>query len=677
MCGIVGMVAREGGPWRAKTLKKCASTLLRLSESRGKEAAGIALLQGDHIHVHKDDQAASSMVKSAPFRHLMENIVEGEAAAFIGHSRLVTHGAACVYDNNQPVIVEGAVGVHNGIIVNHEHLWQAHTDMHRRYQVDSEVVFSLLRRFVHHNHTLASALRETFVRLEGMASIAAFLTEAPVLFLATNNGSLYQCMDQKQGIFLFASERFILEQLLKTANLSGIDPHQIVRIHPGSGCLVHLSKLWVKTFSLVEAPTAPYTSDPEPASTNHRTVHLSGKRPTQHPAPPPHQTPTNPLPPLATLVASFSKDVEHREKIRRCVRCILPETMPYIRFDAAGVCLFCNHHQKLTFYGRERLEHTLTPHRRRRDAPDCLVGLSGGRDSTYTLHYVKTVLGMNPVAYTYDWGMITDLARRNISRICGKLGVEHILVSADIHKKRDYIRRNVMAWLKRPCLGTIPLFMAGDKAYFYHAQRLKKQLGVNLVVLGENMLERTHFKTGFAHIPPDMSDQNHVYTLSPLHKMRLVGFFVRAFLLNPAYLNRSMADSMMAFVHYYMTDRAYVNLFNYIPWDEQEILHVLRTTYDWETADDTSSTWRIGDGTAAFYNYIFMTVAGFSENDTFRSNQIREGIIDRETGLRQAALDNQPRLKTFQWYLDTIGLEKEIQEVLSIIHRIPKLYPSL
>jgi len=41
---------------------------------------------------------------------------------------------------------------------------------------------------------------------------------------------------------------------------------------------------------------------------------------------------------------------------------------------------------------------------------DCLVGLSGGRDSSYALHYIKEVLRMHPVAFTYDWGMVNDLA---------------------------------------------------------------------------------------------------------------------------------------------------------------------------------------------------------------------------------------------------------------------------
>ena len=42
--------------------------------------------------------------------------------------------------------------------------------------------------------------------------------------------------------------------------------------------------------------------------------------------------------------------------------------------------------------------------------------------------------------------MVTDLARRNIARICGQLEVENIIVAADIQWKRDNIRKNILAW---------------------------------------------------------------------------------------------------------------------------------------------------------------------------------------------------------------------------------------
>ena len=91
-------------------------------------------------------------------------------------------------------------------------------------------------------------------------------------------------------------------------------------------------------------------------------------------------------------------------------------------------------------------------------------------------------------------------------------------------------------------------------------------------------------------------------------------------------------------------------------------------------ASDTDTTWRIGDGTASFYNYIYLTIAGFSENETFRSNQIREGFITREEALKLAERDNAPRFESIQWYLDTIKLDMDLLTVLRIINDVPKLY---
>ena len=54
--------------------------------------------------------------------------------------------------------------------------------------------------------------------------------------------------------------------------------------------------------------------------------------------------------------------------------------------------------------------------------------------------------------------------------------------------------------------------------------------------------------------------------------------------------------------------------------------------YNWEWSPDTPTSWRIGDGTAALYNYVYFTVAGFTEHDTFRSNQIRD-MMTRERAL--------------------------------------------
>jgi hypothetical protein len=300
------------------------------------------------------------------------------------------------------------------------------------------------------------------------------------------------------------------------------------------------------------------------------------------------------------------------------------------------------------------------------------VPFSGGRDSTFALHVVKQELGLNPIAFTYDWGMVTDLARRNIARVCGKLGVENIVVAADIHWKRQNIRKNIEAWLKSPALGMIPLFMAGDKYFFYHTDKLKKQTGINLNIWGVNHLENTDFKVGFAGLAPQFKKEQ-IYSLSRLNQLKLMGYVGKEFLSNPKYLNQSLLDTMGSFaVRYLAPKKDCFQLFDYYPWNENEINKLIQNEYNWEKATDTDSTWRIGDGTAGFYNYIYFTVAGFSEVDTFRSNQVREGMISREDALKKSMEENKPRYETIRWYLEILGID--FQYALKKINTIPKLY---
>ena len=343
-----------------------------------------------------------------------------------------------------------------------------------------------------------------------------------------------------------------------------------------------------------------------------------------------------------------------------------------VDFDKEGVCNYCRGYQPIENSGRMSLEDDLSKYRKSNGEPDCIVAFSGGRDSSYGLHYLKKELGMTPLAYTYDWGMVTDLARRNQSRMCGDLGVEHIVVSADISKKRENIRRNVSAWLRKPDLGMVPLFMAGDKQFFYYANEIRKQNNIELVIFSENLLEKTYFKTGFCGIDPNFG-QNNTYTLGLGAKAKLMSYYGRQFLMNPAYFNRSLIDTFGAYLSYYAIPHNFLWMFQYLPWNENEIDRILLNDYDWETAPDTKTTWRIGDGTAPFYNYIYYIMAGFTENDTFRSNQIREGHLSREEALKLIERDNMPRFESIQWYCDAIGIDLEL--AMTAIHNAPKHYP--
>lgn len=682
MCGIFGIAIREGPSFSARLLKTTVDDLFRLSESRGKEAAGIAMLRGGQIRIFKEAVRAKTLVRRPEYRRLFRELGPGtngrtggyadEPLAVIGHSRLVTTGEQGNRLNNQPVINSGAVGIHNGIVVNDEALWQAHPSLARHGRVDSEVIVSLLRKYLAEGMDLIAATRATFRMIEGAASIAVFFDDLDAMLLATNNGSLYVNEGDGREAVVFASEEYILQTLLSRGYLRGVaGAARVNQIRPGHGCVVNLRDLSRTHFALDDSPAAA-TELPRPSRSRQVIDIVPGTFEEQHG----HLHP-KPAPRLAAPKFENLPRINHAaiEQLRRCRKCILPETMPMIAFDADGVCNYCRHYRRNEVRGVDELREILRPHRRTDGRPDCLVGLSGGRDSTYALHFAKVELGMNPVAFTYDWGMVTDLARRNISRICGKLGIEHILVSADIEQKRAYIRANVLAWLKKPDLGIIPLFMAGDKQYFYHASKLRKQMGLPVIILGENMLEKTDFKTGFCGVRsgrPD--DPDHVYTLGLSEKVKLATYYAMAYVKNPGYINASLLDTAWAYACFYLIGRDYLNLYRFVRWNEEVITRTIIDGYNWEVADDTSSTWRIGDGTASFYNFIYYTVAGFSENETFRSNQIREGIIAREEAVALARKENEPRWESIQWYLDTIGIGDQFEQIIRRIAEIPKLY---
>jgi glutamine---fructose-6-phosphate transaminase (isomerizing) len=671
MCGIFGGVVGAASKLRRRAaLQSSIQRLFLLSESRGKEAAGLAVASQDQLAVYKAALPARSMIRSADYRALVRDTAGAQRSrgvAFIGHSRLVTDGVREVNRNNQPVITRGIVGIHNGIVVNHAALWRKHAHLERQYEVDSEVIFALLNDQLERGLPLMEAARRTYAELEGAASIAALFTDRDVLLLGTNNGSLYY--RATPAAFIFGSERYIVDRFCERYEAE-FGSSETNHLRPNQAALVELGTQEVQRFTLGA------TDAESPRQVANVAVRPTPRRLVDRAAP----DAAPPVPPRSAAGVDFSHleqqfpYVSMRDRLRRCTRCVLPETMPFVDFDASGVCAYCRAFQPIVGRGREALEALVAPHRRSDGRPDCIVGVSGGRDSIFGLHYLKTVLGMNPVAYTYDWGMVTDLARRNTSRICGKLGIEHILVSADIPQKREYIRSNVEAWLARPSLGTIPLFMAGDKAYFYYLSQVRKQLGVDLAFLCENLLERTDFKTGFAGVPPVIHDRDHVYTLPGRSKLALAEFYGREFATNRRYLNRSLLDTAKAFAYYYLIKRDFHNLYGYIEWSEPVVAETLLGEYAFERAEDTESLWRIGDGTAAFYNYIYHAMAGMTENDTFRSNQIRNNALTRGAALDLVERDNRPRFRSIQWYLATIGLDRSLEEVLSIIERAPKRY---
>ena len=588
MCGIFGIISKN------KINKKLLYRLGLHAEQRGVDSSGLCYYNHDEFNVLKADFRLKKLIQR-------EKIKLSQLIA--GHSRLVTNGM----NDNQPVVSENIVVIHNGIIVNTKELWDK-LERVRKLEIDTEVINGIFEESIKSGESLDKISKNLLKKCKGVVSAAIFIPKIGKLILISNNGSLY--ISKSNNNIFFASDEFSLIS-------SGLSkPEQLIG------------------YEIIEIPKM--------KSINEKNI-ITKKR--------------NFIPNLLTT-SPDSKLLEFNpKKLKRCKKCILTETMPFIVFDEKGVCNYCNNYKKRNQPKPfSELNNLVKPYRRPKNNSEVIVPFSGGRDSCFSLHLIVKELGLKPITYTYDWGMVTDLGRRNISRMSSELGVENIIVAANIQKKRENIRKNVSAWLENPHLGLISLFTAGDKHFFRHVETIKRQTGVNLNLWGINPLEVTHFKNGFLGIPPDFHEE-HVYLNGfqkqfNYHKLRF-----KAMSKNLSFFNKSLWDTLSG--EYYRSFRKktdYFHVFDYWKWDETEVDNTL-DFYNWEKAIDTNTTWRIGDGTAAFYNYIYYKLAGFTEHDTFRSNQIREGQLSRDRALELVLDENKPRYANIKWYLDTIQMD--------------------
>lgn len=604
MCGIFGIISSS------VVNQNHLRVLSSHARQRGRDSSGLLHFNSPSYLINRTDDDIDNLIGK---------VDTSSTPVVFGHSRLITNGLS----DNQPVVRDGIVVIHNGIIVNDHDVWKK-LKVKRLLKIDTEVINAITLEHISNDGELTSLASKILSLCQGTISTCIFIPSLGKAIAFSNNGSLY--FGKINQDFYISSESYPLNRI------SCDDVSQI--------------KEDAKIFDI-------------PMSNN---LEVNDKK-----------TRTEDLIPEFQLINSEVDLLEYGQpQLERCSKCILPVTMPYISFDEKGVCNYCNSYTSRNKpRPKEELFELVKPYRRD-NGLDCIVPFSGGRDSCYGLHLIVNELKMKPVTYTYDWGMVTDLGRRNISRMCSQLGVENIIIAADISKKRRNIRMNLQAWLKSPHLGMMAMLTAGDKHFFRHVETVKEQTGINLNLWGVNPLEVTHFKTGFLGIPPDFEEKR-VYSHGIAKQLRYHFKRTRAMLESPGYFNRSLWDTLSGEYYRSFTEKKdYYHIFDYWRWDENEVDNTLLGSYGWEKAPDTTTTWRIGDGTAALYNYIYYTVAGFTEHDTFRSNQIREGDLTRDQALALVESENRPRYQNIRWYLDTLGMD--FKEVISIINSIPKLY---
>ena len=357
--------------------------------------------------------------------------------------------------------------------------------------------------------------------------------------------------------------------------------------------------------------------------------------------------------------------------MKRCTKCILPETFPGINFNEEGICNHCLSHERLTVKGESELEKILSKYRGKGKIADCIQTYSGGRDSSYSLLKLVKEYDMNVIAVTYDWGLMTPEAHRNWQRAKDKLDIKHIVIQPDIKKTLSHVKKNLMAWAHKPHFGMWPILTQADKQTEYQVNKIARKYKIPLILTGSSPFEKTVFKYGAFGIYE--SDQ---YKLSLVNSIKLLFRIGSEYIKNPRYLNSSFFPAFKGWftqnISQFSGNIKWINFYEYIEWREDKVLSTIKKELNWESADDTILTWRTDDYTPPLYNYICYSMKGFTENDTFRSIQIREGRISRKKALKLVKEENRPRWKTMMNYFKILELTSK--EVEYVLNSIPKSF---
>jgi N-acetyl sugar amidotransferase len=167
--------------------------------------------------------------------------------------------------------------------------------------------------------------------------------------------------------------------------------------------------------------------------------------------------------------------------MRYCLQCLYPETKPDLWFDERGICNACLNYQfraEVDWDARKREFLQVAEQYRNKDGGnyDCLVPVSGGKDSTYQVLRLLEV-GMNPLCVTATTDDLSDIGRRNIENI-KKLGVDYIEVTTNPVARRSINRFTLetvgdISWPEHVTIFTVPV-------------RVAVQHQIKLIVWGEN-----------------------------------------------------------------------------------------------------------------------------------------------------------------------------------------------
>jgi hypothetical protein len=272
----------------------------------------------------------------------------------------------------------------------------------------------------------------------------------------------------------------------------------------------------------------------------------------------------------------------------RCTKCILPSNYPGIKFDEHGVCNICASHRPIDYLGgevlRERIKSASKQMGKTNAKYDCVLGLSGGRDSSYLLYYLVKKLDLKLLAFSADNGFLPDETKKNLKRMSEIMGVDLVM------QKNDYlartVRHHIKSWIREPSAAMVGLFCTGcrlgiDKGI----EGCAKKNNVAVIISGGTPFEGKGYKLNLLRRNPN----NRTSSI-------LIGYLSQI-LRNPKWILNPTSLSIQAREYYYhyraRGHKGTVNVapfYGFIRWEERKIISTIERELEWKKDPRVSST---------------------------------------------------------------------------------------
>jgi N-acetyl sugar amidotransferase len=346
-------------------------------------------------------------------------------------------------------------------------------------------------------------------------------------------------------------------------------------------------------------------------------------------------------------------------QLRYCVRCCMPETNEGMAFDELGICKACRSSEQ-----KMRIDWTVRAARLKRildeakarsgDNYDCIVPVSGGKDSAFQLHILVKVYGMTPLAVTFSHSWFTETGRYNLTNILERLEVDHVMYTPS---------RGLVNKLARKSLK-----MIGDACWHCHAGvftfpfHVAVRFGIPLLIYGESPAE---FSGRATYFDEDFEKKESVITIGLKESIKvpaehMVGDGISRKELN-MFFPPTAGELEAAGVHG-------IFLGDFIFWDHERQTEFLVNEYGWrEDKVEGSYKWykSVECRMSGVHDYAKYIKRGFGRGTDFASQDVRTGLMTREEGFVLAAKVDAGRPPGLDYYLDITGYtEQEFEEIL-------------